>query len=116
MLAQDPELYYHILPYAQVLGISSVWEDKFRDLAVQPPQWVHRYPGVFDFLIFHSVYRNTSYLLTQSMTVRPAPKGGGGGGFSGWGFSGGGGLSGGGFSGGGGGAGGGCGGGGSGRW
>lgn len=101
MLAEDPAFYYHILPYAQVLGISDIWEDKFRDLAVQPPAWLTHYPSAYNILIFHSFYRRTSSMMAQSMSVHPSSKGHGG--LSGGGFGGGGGFSGGGFGGGGGG-------------
>ena len=101
MLAETPDLYYHILPYAQVLGVSDIWTDKFRTLTLEPPRWVHN-TTAFDILLFHSLYWNTSRMLARNLASRPASRSGGGfGGHSGGGFGGGGGFSGGGFGGGG---------------
>ncbi len=99
MLAQNPNYYYDILPYAQVLGVSDIWSKKFEGLTLPEPSWASG-----DVASAYLFSRMTSS-LTDSMTSRPAESGGGGG-FSG----GGGGFSGGGFSGGG------SGGGGGGRW
>lgn|GEM_PF-3427120 len=105
LLEENPEYYYDILPYAQVLGVSSIWEEKFKGLETPPPSW------------FYGTDVNTTtarYLMMRNMTsantvMRSMPvstgSGGGRGGFGG--FSGGGGSFGGGFSGGGGGGGGG---------
>jgi len=105
LLEENPEYYYDILPYAQVLGVSSIWEDKFKGLETPPPAW------------FYGADVNTTtarYLMMRNMTtsntvMRSVPvstsSGSGRGGFGG--FSGGGGSFGGGFSGGGGGGGGG---------
>ena len=37
MLEENPSFYYDILPYAQVLGVSDIWTDKFAGLSMQPP-------------------------------------------------------------------------------
>ncbi len=91
LLEENPSYYYDILPYANVLGVSDIWEDKFKSIAIAPPDW---YTGTrhFHYGVFNS-------RMSHSMSSRPASTGGGSG------FSGGGG--GGGFSGGGGGFGGG---------
>lgn len=39
LLEEDPEYYYHVLPYAQVLHVSKIWINKFKDLTVPPPTW-----------------------------------------------------------------------------
>lgn len=39
MLQEDPAYYYHVLPYAQVLHVSDIWMDKFKDLALEQPDW-----------------------------------------------------------------------------
>lgn len=88
MLQENPHLYYHILPYAQVLGVTREWEDKFKNIDMKPPLW---YRGdtftVFDYLLFNSVMR-ASFVRAMA---RPQPNGGGtflGGGGSGGGFGG----------------------------
>ncbi|MDE6075833.1 MAG: DUF2207 domain-containing protein, partial [Clostridia bacterium] len=39
LLEGNPEYYYQVLPYAIVLGVSDIWEDKFAALTVPPPTW-----------------------------------------------------------------------------
>ncbi len=108
LLEQDPDYYYNILPFAQVLGVSSIWEKKFDGLLKQPPTWYYG-PGVDPTRPSFGMYYMFNS-MAHNVTALPASSGsGGGGGFSGGGFSGGG-FSGGGFSGGG------SGGGGGGRW
>lgn len=97
LLEDNPDYYYDILPYAQVLGVSSIWAKKFENLKTEPPAWFY---GT-------GVDYNTARLLTMrnmtkmNNTMRSSPSSSG----SGGGFSGGGGSFGGGFSGGGGGGG-----------
>lgn len=99
LLEQDPEYYYHILPYAQVLHVSDIWENKFKDLLIPAPVW-YVSNEVFYYASFHHFVHTMNRDMHAAATP-PAPSGGGdfssGGGFSG----GGGGFSGGGFSGGG---------------
>lgn len=89
MLEEDPELYYHVLPYAQVLGVTDEWEKKFENILIEPPQWCAGYRmTVFDYLILNRCMRHAAIV----MMTRPEPKGGsfvgrsgGGGGFGGFG-------------------------------
>ncbi len=97
MLESNPELYYKVLPYAIVLGVSDIWENKFAALTVAPPSWaMNSYRGsAFDFLLFSSIMRRANMNMTNTFTSRPAPSsgsfsGGGHGGGSFGGFSGGG--------------------------
>lgn len=103
MLEENPHLYYKVLPYAQVLGVTDEWESKFAKLLVQPPYWCTGADMTwFDYYILH---RCISRSMTAAM-VRAAASvngngggrfvgrsGGGGsfGGFGGGGFGGGGG-------------------------
>ena len=92
MLEEKPELYYDILPYAQVLGVTDEWEDKFQSITLVKPSWAVGEFSVFDYFILRSVMRSA----TISMLSRPQNhaggtyigRSGGGGGFGG--FSGGG--------------------------
>lgn len=73
MIKEDPEFYYKILPYAQVMGVSDVWEDKFKDLTVKPPEWVVDPTGsIVTFAVINSAIRSTSYTFRSKMTVRPS--------------------------------------------
>lgn len=96
LLESDPQYYYHVLPYAQVLNVSDIWEDKFKGITVPPPAWATSSSfDVFDFIILNSLIRHSSRSLSTRMVSRPSSSGrsGGGGGFgghSGGGFGGGG--------------------------
>lgn len=37
---QDSQYSYRIYPYAEILGISSVWTDKFHDVEIKKPLWL----------------------------------------------------------------------------
>ena len=99
MLEENPQLYYKVLPYAQVLGVTEEWTDKFKNILLEPPSWSKgTNMTFFDYWIFNRI-------MTRAMLValsRPQPKGGGSftgrsgggghfGGFGGGGFGGGGG-------------------------
>lgn len=99
MLEENPELYYKILPYAQVLGVTDEWEEKFASITIQPPSWcVGTEMTFFDYMLINRC-------MTRAMVtalVRPEGSGGGSfigrsgggghfGGFGGGGFGGGGG-------------------------
>ncbi len=98
LLEENPEYYYAILPYAQALHVTKIWEEKFEGIAMQPPTW---YISSSDVFVMSSFYRFT-HDLSREMTAgaaRPVSHSsghsgggfsGGGGGFSGGGFSGGG--------------------------
>lgn len=108
MLAEEnPQWFYHILPYAYVFGLSDVWIGKFEEIAVPAPDWYVNRTGrldMFDLYVFHRCMTHNLHTIQTTLSV-PKPQssssGSGGGGFSG---GGGGGFSGGGFSGGGGGS------------
>lgn len=105
MLEENPEFYYQVLPYAIVLGVSDIWENKFASLTVAPPSWTTRSyaDDVFDIMIFNSVMRRANARMTTAFISKPAQSGPSSGSFSGGGHSGGsfGGFSGGGHGGGG---------------
>lgn len=93
MLEEDPQFYYHILPYAQVLGVSDIWEEKFKDITVQPPQWAtsSTTENLINFYIVNALIRNSMIKMGANMVSRPSSSGGSGrGGFSGGGHVGGG--------------------------
>ena len=100
LLKDDPQYYYDILPYANVLGVSKIWSDKFKDMTVEPPEYIRSYRSFtfFDFYIFHritsTVGRGLSYVppkVSSGSFSSGGSFGGGGGGFSGGSFGGGGG-------------------------
>ena len=99
LLKDNPQYYYDILPYANVMGVSKEWSNKFKDLTVEPPTYYRGYSS-FNFVLFCSTFNRTMSTITTNAISKPSNKGvsgggfgGGGGGFSGGGFGGGGGFS-----------------------
>ena len=98
MLKENPELYYKVLPYAQVLGVTDAWEKKFENITLAPPDWcMGSHMTVFDYmLINHSMTRAMHTALARPDSaggsfIGRSGGGGGFGGFGGGGFGGGGG-------------------------
>lgn len=105
LIADDPQYYYSILPYANVLGVSDIWQDKFADLKMEPPVY---YRGsnmsVFDIYVVSRLSRSIGSSLTYTPATRSPSSGSFSGGHGGFGGGHGGGGSFGGFGGGGGGS------------
>ena len=100
LVEETPFLFYDILPYAYVLGVTDVWTKKFESIAIQQPDWfVTSNPNLTTFMMINHLNRSMTSMNT-SLTSVPISSGSGGGSFGG---GGGGGFSGGGFGGGGGG-------------
>ena len=95
MLNEMPQLFYAVLPYAQVLGVSNIWEEKFANLTLEPPSWCVGYRmTIFDYMIINRCMRRAFATAMQPPQNSSAGRSGGGGsfgGFSGGGFGGGGG-------------------------
>lgn len=94
LLEQDPEYFYRTLPFAQVLGVTDLWTDKFKDIAMQPPSWYDGTDVYHPYFIY--TLSHTMSQMSREVSQMPASSGsgggfsGGGGGFGGGGFSGGG--------------------------
>lgn len=99
LLEEDPQFYYSVLPYAQVLGVTKLWEDKFASITVTPPNWVtgDALTTVIEIHVLNSIINSSVRNIAGNMVSRPSSSGsngfggGFGGGFSGGGFGGGGG-------------------------
>jgi len=87
LLADNPEYYYDVLPYANVLGVSDIWADKFEVLKVEPPRYYHG-TDVFTFILFNQMIRHTMRMYAAAMITNAIKNDG----FRGGGFSGGGGF------------------------
>lgn len=74
LLSEDPDFYYHVLPYAQVLHVSDIWIHKFKDISVQPPQW---YDGDEDFHyeMMHAMVHDMQQDMKQASS-QPVARGG----------------------------------------
>ena len=100
LVAETPYVFYDILPYAYVLGVSDAWSKKFESIATPQPTWYTTRTPMTNFntyLMWSSLNRNlgrvSSSFTSQPMTSAKSGKSGGGfgggGGFSGGGFGGG---------------------------
>lgn len=98
---QSPQLFYHILPFAYVFGLSDILLDKMKDLTLPAPDWYETRqgnPGCFDYYLMHRMLHNDMKHVTATIATPRPPQSSGsssggfgsGGGFSGGGFSGGG--------------------------
>ena len=107
---QSPHLFYHILPFAYVFGLTDLLLDKMRDLSLPAPDWYETRSSspYFDYYLMHRMMHEVlRSAATTISTPRPASStgntgnnsgffggsGGSSGGFSGGGFGGGGGGS-----------------------
>ena len=106
LIEDDPEYFYHIIPYAYVFGLTNKWIKKFEDIPIVTPHWATSRYDTFDRWDYYMMGRmmsDCSASVSSNIVIPASSSGSGGwsGGSSGGGWSGGGGFSGGGFSGGG---------------
>jgi hypothetical protein len=99
MVETDPQLFYHVLGYAIVLGLESVWAKKFKGIAIEQASWyIGSRPAAN--ALFYSALSTRLHAGVMERAVYSQAKGGsrspirssfGSSGFSGGGFGGGGG-------------------------
>ena len=81
MLETNPELFYDVLPYAQVMNVSDEWEEKFKGITIKSPTW---YDGDYTYFDYWLVSRSMRS-MRMAMASRPSENGtvgrSGGGGF-----------------------------------
>ena len=92
LVAQNPEYFYHILPYTYALGVSDVWISQFETIALQAPTWYNS-TGDFNMHNFGAFMNATMISATTAMSSSPSSDSSSGGGSSGGGSGGGGGGS-----------------------
>lgn len=99
MIDTDPQLFYHVLGYAIVLGLEDTWAKKFASIHMPEPTWYNGMHPVQDAL-FYSVLSHRLHSTVMEHAIYPQARGGarspilssfGSSGFSGGGFGGGGG-------------------------
>ena len=106
MVKDNPTLFYDVLPFAYVLGVSNVYMNKFKDVALPAPEWLTTSAQITTLIALNSISRSMFVLGTVmsrgmvSTMVKVARvaavaaaigSSAGGGGFSGGGVGGGGG-------------------------
>ena len=94
MVDENPELFYHVLPYAYAMNLTDVWAHHFKNLNVAAPSWYTGpgYPGNV-YHMSHRLNHHFTHLQSAMISVPPVSSSSGGGSFSGGssgGFSGGG--------------------------
>ena len=97
LLEDDPYYFYNTLPYAQVLGVTKKWIDKFDGISMNQPDYYDTYYPMRDIYainMLNSSLNNVTSTVSQS-AYSPSSSSDGfdGGGFSGGGGGGGGGSS-----------------------
>lgn len=92
MAEEHPEMFYHILPYASVLGVSDIFSKKLDAIALPAPEWFVPYSGytVFHYYMIHDCISHAASASLTAVKASESLGSGGGGSFSGGGFSGGG--------------------------
>lgn len=95
LLEEDPEYFYNTLPYAQVLGVTKKWANKFKDISMEQPSYYDTYYPLNNYIALNMFLNDLNRVQsTASHTIDNSSDssggGFGGGGFGGGGFSGGG--------------------------
>ena len=97
LLEDDPYYFYNTLPFAQVLGVTKKWIDKFDKISMQQPPFYNTYYPMNDIyaisMLNSSLNNITSTVSSSAYAPSSSSDGFGGGGFSGGGGGGGGGSS-----------------------
>ena len=89
LLEENPNYYYDILPFAQVLKVTKIWQKKFDGLLTSPPTWCYGTGADWDHTSFDT--RSMSRIMdSMEDNMVSSPSSSGGGSFSSGGSSGGG--------------------------
>ncbi len=80
LVTEDPAYFYHILPYAMVLGVTDKWAKQFESIALDAPDWYDNQNrvGTFSAVYFASHLNAETQAVSQTMTSAPSSSGGGG--------------------------------------
>ena len=96
LLEDDPYYFYNTLPYAQVLGVTKKWIDKFDGISMKQPDYYDTYYPMRDIYainMLNNSLNNVTSTVSKSAYSPSSSDGFDGGGFSGGGGGGGGGSS-----------------------
>ena len=89
LINDDPQYFYHVLPYAMVLGVTDKWAKQFEDILTSDPDW-YQSGSNRPFSTAYFVSQINSSTQDVGRTLSSAPSSSGSGGSSGGGSSGGG--------------------------
>lgn len=90
LLEEDPEYFYNTLPYAQVLGVTKKWADKFKDISMEQPSYYDTYYPLNNYIALNMFVNDLNKVESTASYTIDTSSGSSGGGFGGGGFSGGG--------------------------
>ncbi len=70
---ENPAFYYEVIPYAYVLNVLGVWEEKFRDIPVTAPVWLTGYrTDKSAFRAVNAAIKRCAAKIAAAMSSRPA--------------------------------------------
>ena len=96
LVDEEPAYFFHILPYAQVFGITDKWVNLFKDIQVQQPDWYVSRHAYTTGLLLNSLTTQMTQASANAISTASAQSftstasggfaggGGGGGGGGGW--------------------------------
>ena len=90
LLEEDPEYFYKTLPYAQVLGVTKKWANKFKDISMEQPSYYDTYYPLNNYIALNMFVNDLNKVESTASYTIDTSSGSSGGGFGGGGFSGGG--------------------------
>lgn len=90
LLEEDPEYFYNTLPYAQVLGVTKKWANKFKDISMEQPSYYDTYYPLNNYIALNMFVNDLNRVESTASHIIDTSSGSSGGGFGGGGFSGGG--------------------------
>ena len=91
LVNEDPEYFYHILPYAMVLGVTDQWAKNFEGITISDPDWYSSNSNrSFSSIYFVNRMNTATRSVGSAMASRPATSSSGSGGSFGGGSAGGG--------------------------
>ncbi len=97
LAAENPKLFYDVLPYAYAFNLTDIWEKAFKDIDIPETEGFRTSGSLLPYMMLSSMNRSLNSLQAASAYKPPSSSSGGGfgggGGFSGGGFGGGGGGS-----------------------
>lgn len=84
LVDEDPEYFYHILPYAMVLGVTDQWAKKFEGITMSSPDWYSTNSGrAFSTVYFVNRMDTATSSVGRTMASSPTKSVSSGGSFGG---------------------------------
>ncbi len=80
LVEENPQYFYHVLPFAMVLGVTDKWAKNFNRIMTAPPNWYHSASmyGGFSAVQFAHDLESGMRGVSATMNSRPSSSGSGG--------------------------------------